>query len=99
MTPSYLREYSHAVHVHTYRMFADYPDLLQGQVLVPSSSDLEGRTVGRHSLRCDLWLPDAHAARRIKRFYALPYELSKVKQVEAKYYLTLRARASRRTCG
>ena len=44
VTESYLREYSHGVHVHTYRMFADYGDILDGKLLVPSSNDVEGHT-------------------------------------------------------
>ena len=45
VTPSYLHEYSHGVHVHTYRMFTDFPDLLDGQVPRP----LEQRRRGRHA--------------------------------------------------
>ena len=90
VTPSYLHEYSHGVHVHTYRMFTDFSDMLEGKILVSSSNDEEGISDGG--------LPfgaiSGYLARKqpgaIKRFYALPYELSKVKQVEAKYYLTLR---------
>ena len=90
VTPSYLSEYSHGVHVHTYRMFTDFSDMLEGKILVSSSNDEEGTSDGG--------LPfgaiSGYLARKqpgaIKRFYALPYELSKVKQVESKYYLTLR---------
>jgi len=90
VTPSYLHEYSHGVHVHLYRMFTDFGDVLEGKILVSSSSDEEGTSDGG--------LPfgaiSGYLARKmpgaIKRFYALPYELSKVKQVESKYYLTLR---------
>ena len=90
VTPSYLHEYSHGVHVHLYRIFTDFGDALEGKILVSSSSDEEGRSDGG--------LPygaiSGYLARKqpgaIKRFYALPYELSKVKEVESKYYLTLR---------
>ena len=90
VTPSYLHEYSHGVHVHTYRMFTDYRDILDGKMLVPSSNDVEGHTERRPPVRRHLRLPDEDAAGPIKRFYALPYELAKVKHVESKYYLTLR---------
>src|SRR5262249_35114871 len=56
----------------------------------PTSNDVEGHSEGG--------LPygaiSGYLARQqpgvIKRYYALPYELCKVKNVEAKYYLTLR---------
>ncbi len=93
VTPAYLREYSHALHVHTYRLFADFPDLLQGQALVPSSSDLEGRTsAGIPYGAISGYLTRTQPA-LIKRFYVLPYALSNVKDMDAKYYLTLRAAA------
>ena len=90
VTPSYLHEYSHGVHVHLYRIFTDFGDALEGKILVSSSNDVEGISDGG--------LPfgaiSGYIARKmpgaIRRFYALPYELSKVKQVESKYYLTLR---------
>jgi len=90
VTQSYLHEYSHGVHVHLYRLLSDYGDILEGKLLVPSSSDVEGHT--------DSGLPygaiSGYLTKRqpgaIRRFYALPYELCKVKDVEAKYYLMLR---------
>jgi hypothetical protein len=90
VTSSYLHEYSHGVHVHTYRMFTDFGDILDGKLLVPSSNDVEGHApsglpYGAISGYLTRTQPGA-----IKRFYALPYELCKVKHVESKYYLTLR---------
>jgi hypothetical protein len=91
VTPAYLREYSHAVHVHTYRLFADFPDLLQGQALVPSSSDLEGLTPAGIPYGAISGYLTRTQPSVIKRFYVLPYALSNIKDVDAKYYLTLRA--------
>lgn len=90
VTPTYLKEYSHAVHVHTYRLFADFPDLLEGQALVPSSNDLEGRTeAGTPYGAISGYLTRTQPA-FLKRYYVLPYELCTVKDVQTKYYLTLR---------
>jgi hypothetical protein len=90
ITPSYLHEYSHAVHVHTHRMFTDFPDLLQGQALVPSSSDREGMTpAGTPFGAISGYLTRTQPA-FIKRFYVLPFELCNVKDVDARYYLILR---------
>jgi hypothetical protein len=91
VTPAYLREYSHAVHVHTYRLFADFPDLLHGQALVPSSTDVEGRTSAGIPYGAISGYLTRTQPSLIKRFYVLPYALSNVKEVDAKYYLTLRA--------
>lgn len=90
VTPSYLHEYSHGVHVHTFRMFTDFPDLLDGKLLVPSSNDVEGVTEAGLPYGAISGYLTKTQPKPIKRFYALPYELCKVKNVEAKYYLTLR---------
>jgi hypothetical protein len=90
VTPSYLHEYSHGVHVHTYRMFTDFPDLLDGKLLVPSSNDVEGISDGGLPYGAISGYLTKTQPKPIKRFYALPYELCKVKNVEAKYYLMLR---------
>ena len=90
VTPSYLHEYSHGVHVHLYRLFTDYRDLLEGKLLVPSSNDVEGHSEGGLAYGAISGYLTRNQPKPIRRFYALPYELAKVKQVEAKYYLTLR---------
>ena len=90
VTPSYLHEYGHGMHIHSYRCFSDFPDVLEGKLVVSASSDEEGHTeagvpYGAISGYLSRTQPGA-----IRRFYALPYELCKVKQVDQKYYLTLR---------
>ena len=90
VTPSYLHEYSHGVHVHLYRIFTDFGDMLDGKILVSSSSDEEGRSDGGLPFGAISGYLARKQPAAIKRFYALPYELSKVKEVESKYYLTLR---------
>ncbi|MEA2180808.1 MAG: hypothetical protein QOG77_4105 [Solirubrobacteraceae bacterium] len=90
VTPSYLHEYGHGVHVHTYRILTDYKDVLEGKLLVPSSSDVEGHTEDGLSYGAISGYLTRTQPKAIRRFYALPYELTAVKQVDAKYYLTLR---------
>ncbi len=87
--PSYLEEYSHGVHVHTYRIFTDFPDILEGKILVSSSSDVEGHTESGTPYGAISGYLARTQPRSIRRFYALPYEMSKVKGVDAKYYMTL----------
>jgi len=90
VTPSYLHEYSHGIHVHTYRIFADFPDLLDGGVLVSSSNDEEGRTPGGTPYGAISGYLTRTQPGVLRRFFVLPYEICRIKDIEAKYYLTLR---------
>jgi hypothetical protein len=90
VTPSYLHEYSLGIHTHLYRMYTDYRDILEGKMLVPSSNDVEGHSEGGLPYGAISGYLTRTQPKPIRRFYALPYELAKVKEVEAKYYLTLR---------
>jgi hypothetical protein len=90
VTASYLKEYSVGVHVHTYRILVDFKDILDGKLLVPSSNDAEGHTEGGRPYGAISGYLTRHQPKAIRRFYVLPYEMVKVKQVDAKYYLTLR---------
>ncbi len=90
VTPSYLQEYSHGIHVHTYRMMADFPDLLEGRVLVSSSNDEEGRTAGGVPYGAISGYLTRTQPAVLRRYFVLPYEVCRIKDIEAKYYLTLR---------
>jgi hypothetical protein len=90
VTPSYLHEYSHGLHVHTYRVLADFEDILEGRVLVSSSNDVEGTTEsGRPYGAISGYLTRTQPA-FLRRSYVVPYEVCRVKQIDLKYYLTLR---------
>lgn len=90
VTPSYLREYSHGIHVHTYRVMADYPDVLEGRVLVSSSNDQEGLTAAGVPYGAISGYLTRTQPAVLRRYFALPYEICQIKDIEAKYYLTLR---------
>ena len=90
VTPSYLSEYSHGVHVHLHGLFADFPDLLEGKVLVSSSNDEEGRTAGGVPYGAISGYLTRTQPGVLRRFLVLPYEVCRIKDIEAKYYLTLR---------
>src|SRR4029077_20346046 len=77
------------VHIHLYRIFTDYDDVLEGKMLVSSSSDEEGRSGGDVPFGAISGFMTRNQPGAIKRFYVLPYEISKVKRVESKYYLSL----------
>ncbi|CCF85856.1 GH3 auxin-responsive promoter family protein [Nitrolancea hollandica] len=91
VTPSYLHEYSHGVHVHTYRMLADYDNVFEGKALVSASSDVEGYTESGLPYGAISGYLTRTQPSFIRRFYALPYEICTIKQVDLKYYLMLRA--------
>ena len=88
--PSYLHEYSRGVHVHTYRIFTDYRDILEGQIFVSPSGDVEGHTQGGVPYGAISGHLARAQPRSIRRFYALPQEIGNVKRVDVKYYLMLR---------
>jgi len=90
VTPSYLHEYSHGIHVHTYRMFSDFPDLLEGKVIVSSSNDEEGRTPGGVPYGAISGYLTKTQPAVLRRYFVLPYEICRIKDIESKYYLTLR---------
>jgi hypothetical protein len=89
VTPSYLHEYSQGIHIHTYRIFADFRDVLEGRAVVSASSDEEGRTEGGLPYGAISGYLSRTQPDFVRRFYVLPYEICKVKQIEQKYYLTL----------
>jgi len=89
VTPSYLAEYNHAVHVHTWRLLADYPEAGGGTFLIPSSCDVEGHTEAGIPYGAISGFLTRQQPSFVRTFYALPYEVARIKSVEAKYYLTL----------
>jgi GH3 auxin-responsive promoter len=90
VTPSYLAEYRHGVHVHTYRLLVDFPDVLEGRLLVSASNDEEGRTPGGAPYGAITGYLTRTQPGVLRRCFALPYEVCTIKDVDAKYYLTLR---------
>jgi len=90
VTPSYLHEYSHAIHVHTYRVLADHPDVLEGKTLTSVSSDREGVTEGGIPYGAISGYLNRTQPASLRKFYSLPQEIGMIKDIDRKYYLTLR---------
>jgi GH3 auxin-responsive promoter len=90
VTPTSLADYNHAVQVHTWRAVEDHPAAAEGQFLVTSSSDVEGYT----SAHIPYGAMSGYVIKRqpalVRSKFVLPYEVSLVKQIDLKYYLTLR---------
>jgi hypothetical protein len=90
VTPSYLDEYRHGLHVHTYRILADFGDILAGKILLSASNDIEGYFDGGVPYGAMSGYLTRTQPRSIKRFYVLPYDVCTIKNIDQKYYLTLR---------
>jgi hypothetical protein len=89
VTPSYIDEYRHGLHVHTYRILADFGDILAGKILLSASNDIEGYFEGGIPYGAMSGYLTRTQPGSIKRFYVLPYEVCTIKNIEQKYYLTL----------
>ena len=73
-----------------YRALTDHPDLFSGKLLVIISPAVEVKTAGGIPFGAASGLIYQSSPRWIQNAYALPYEISQVKDFEAKYYLTMR---------
>lgn len=91
VTEGHLRDYTHAFQVHNYHLVVDFPQAAAGKILIISSNDEEGRTPAGLPYGAISGVLNRRQPTIIRRHFALPYELCKVKNVDAKYYLLLRA--------
>lgn len=88
---SHLRDYTHAFHVHNYHLIADNPLAALGQYMIISSNDREGTVPCGKPYGAVSGLLNRRQSSLVRRFFALPYEICQVRQVDMKYYLMLRA--------
>ena len=73
-----------------YRALADHPDLFNGKLLGVVSPAIEGRTPGGIPFGAASGLIYQSSPRWIQNAWAAPYEVSQIKDFEAKYYLIMR---------
>lgn len=90
VTESHLQDYTHAFQVHNYQTIADHPRAAAGKFLIIASNDEDGR-VGGLPHGAVSGLLNRRQSPIIRRHFALPFEICKIKNVVAKYYLLLRA--------
>ncbi len=90
ITESHLRDYTHAFQIHNYHMVQDFPQVATGRFLIITSNDEEGVTPGGLPYGAVSGLLNRRQSPIIRRHFAIPYEVCKVKDVDAKYYLMLR---------
>lgn len=87
---THLRDYTHAFQVHNYHMITRFPAAARGRFLIITSNDEEGRTASGIPYGAVSGVLNRRQPPIIRRHFAAPYELCKVKDVDLKYYLMLR---------
>jgi hypothetical protein len=91
VTKSHLQDYTHAFQVHNYHLIRDFSKAAQGKFLVITSNDEEGRLQGSGMPYGAIsGILSKRQSPIIRRHFAHPYELCKIKDVDSKYYLMLR---------
>jgi hypothetical protein len=73
-----------------HRALADHPDLFSGKLLGVVSPAVEGKTAGGIPFGAASGLVYQSSPSWIQNAYAVPYEISEIKDFGAKYYLTMR---------
>ncbi|MDD5085998.1 MAG: GH3 auxin-responsive promoter family protein [Candidatus Omnitrophica bacterium] len=89
-TRSFVREYKEGALLFTHRMATDYPQAMEGKILSVFSPAREYKTDG--GIWCGSvsgWIAE-HQATIVRSFYALPGEVSDIKDVHARYYTLMR---------
>jgi hypothetical protein len=73
-----------------YRAYSDHPGLLDAKLLGIVSPAIEGRTPGGIPFGAASGLIYQSSPRWIRNAYVVPYEVSQIKDFEAKYYVIMR---------
>ncbi|MFN8659733.1 MAG: GH3 auxin-responsive promoter family protein [Candidatus Obscuribacterales bacterium] len=90
ITPSHLKDYTHAFQVQNYKMIVDYPGAPLGTYMIFSSNDEEGRTAAGIPFGSVSGLLRQRQSSLVQKYFALPHQVSRIKDVEVKYYVMLR---------
>ncbi|MBK7746875.1 MAG: GH3 auxin-responsive promoter family protein [Candidatus Obscuribacter sp.] len=91
ITPAHIADYTHAFQIHNYHLVKDFYRAAIGRFLIITSNDEEGLTEGGLPFGAVSGMLNRRQSPIVRKYFALPYELCKVKDVDAKYYLLLRA--------
>ena len=90
VTATTRENYQQLTRLWYYRALVDHPDLFNGKMLGVVSPAIEGRTPVGIPFGAASGLIYQSSPRWIQNAYAVPYEVSQVKDFEAKYYLIMR---------
>jgi hypothetical protein len=85
-----LRDYTHAFQIHNYHLIKDNYQAAAGRFLILTSNDEEGRSPSGLPYGAVSGLLNRRQSPIIRRHFAIPYEMCKIKDVDVKYYLLLR---------
>lgn len=90
ITESHLKDYGHAFQIHNYKILDDVPEAANGKILIFSSNDEDGLTDGGTPHGAVSGLLRRRQSLLVRKFFALPQCVGKIKDVESKYYTMLR---------
>lgn len=93
ITPSYLKDYTHAFQVHNWGVAKDsmpHIALPGARFLIFASNDCEGHTEAGIPYGAVSGLLRRKQSPLVARFFSLPMEISRIKDVQIKYYTALR---------
>ncbi len=90
ITPTHLRDYAHAFQVHNYSLIKDFRHEARGSFLIFSSNDEEGFTEAGIPYGAVSGLLRRRQSPLVQKYFTLPHMVSKIKDVEVKYYTMLR---------
>jgi hypothetical protein len=90
ITETHLRDYTHAFQIHNYHLIKDNYQAASGRFLILTSNDEEGRAPCGLPYGAVSGLLNRRQSPIIRRHFAIPYEMCKIKDVDVKYYLLLR---------
>lgn len=99
MTPSHLKDYTHAFQVHNWGVAKDtmpHVALPGARFLIFSSNECEGYTEAGIPYGAVSGLLRRKQSPLVSKFFSLPLEISQIKDVQIKYYSALRIALSQR---
>ncbi|MBY0356408.1 MAG: GH3 auxin-responsive promoter family protein [Candidatus Obscuribacterales bacterium] len=93
ITPTHLQDYTHAFQIHNWALMNDNPKtpcVPQAKYLIFASNDCEGYTNAGIPYGAVSGLLRRRQSPLVQRYFALPHLVSRIKDVESKYYVILR---------
>ncbi|MBZ0188179.1 MAG: GH3 auxin-responsive promoter family protein, partial [Candidatus Obscuribacterales bacterium] len=91
ITPGHLNDYTNAFQIHNYHLIKSYKQAASGRFLIIVSNDEEGRVECGLPYGAVSGLLNRRQSAIIRRHFAMPFEICKIKNVDSKYYMMLRA--------